>query len=54
MDASHCVLVAPPSAIATATGPVVFAEGLAACASSGFELVLRGSNKLFTLVQRMR
>lgn len=54
MDTNHRVLDTPPFAIATATGHAVFAEGLRLRASSGFELVLQGRNKLFALVQRRR
>jgi len=54
MDTSHHVLDTPPSAIATATGQAVFAEGLRSHASSGFKLVLRGRNKLCALVQKRR
>lgn len=54
MDTSYHVLDTLPFAIATATGYVVFAEGMRLCASSGFQLVLQGRNKLFTLVQRRR
>lgn len=50
MDTSHRELNTPPFAIATATGHVVFAEGLMLCASSGPELVLQSRNKLFAPV----
>lgn len=50
MDTSHRELNTPPFAIATATGHVVFAEGLMLCASSGPELVLQSRSKLFAPV----
>lgn len=50
MDTSHRELNTPPFAIATATGHVVFSEGLMLRAFSGPELVLQSRNKLFALV----